>query len=304
MRVTLDRSSAGCADPCVNSLNERAVVFECAGEQCLGIVHDTIKVRPAVGVLVVVGGPQYRVGSHRQFVHLARHLAGRGFPVLRFDYRGMGDSGGQQRDFRAVALDIRVAIDTFLKSVPGMRSVVIFGLCDAASAALMYGCSDDRIAGMILANPWVRTESGLARAQVKHHYRGRITQGSFWRKLLSGRLDLLSTGLNFFQAVAVAMRRRGVDSCTGSDDDFVTAMRQGLERFTRPVLLLLSGRDLTAKEFTDLCAASTDWSRLIKRGSVAIRNMGDADHTFSTRAASEWASETCADWLASAVPAD
>ncbi|KAB8057318.1 hydrolase 1, exosortase A system-associated, partial [Janthinobacterium violaceinigrum] len=44
------------------------------------------------GVLIVTGGPQYRVGSHRQFVLLARALAAQGVPVLRFDLRGMGDS--------------------------------------------------------------------------------------------------------------------------------------------------------------------------------------------------------------------
>jgi alpha/beta superfamily hydrolase len=49
-------------------------------------------------VLVIVGGPQYRAGSHRQFTLLARSLAEQGFAVLRFDYRGMGDSTGAMRD--------------------------------------------------------------------------------------------------------------------------------------------------------------------------------------------------------------
>jgi len=47
------------------------------------------------GVLIVVGGPQYRVGSHRQFVMLARFLADHGVPCMRFDYRGMGDVSGE-----------------------------------------------------------------------------------------------------------------------------------------------------------------------------------------------------------------
>ena len=42
-----------------------------------------------IAVLVVVGGPQYRVGSHRQFVSLARALARQGMTTVRFDYRGM-----------------------------------------------------------------------------------------------------------------------------------------------------------------------------------------------------------------------
>src|SRR5690349_24048098 len=54
------------------------------------------------GVLLVVGGPQYRVGSHRQFALLCRRLAGRGVPALRFDYRGMGDADGAARTFESV----------------------------------------------------------------------------------------------------------------------------------------------------------------------------------------------------------
>ena len=39
-------------------------------------------------MVIVVGGPQYRAGSHRQFTLLARHIAAAGYPVLRFDARG------------------------------------------------------------------------------------------------------------------------------------------------------------------------------------------------------------------------
>jgi hypothetical protein len=46
-------------------------------------------------VVIIVVGPQYRAGLHRQFVSLARTLSTAGFLVLRYDYRGMGDSDGE-----------------------------------------------------------------------------------------------------------------------------------------------------------------------------------------------------------------
>jgi dipeptidyl aminopeptidase/acylaminoacyl peptidase len=59
--------------------SEEAVPFACAGDMLMGIL--TRPEAPAqTGVVVVVGGPQYRVGSHRQFVLLSRELAAAGYP--------------------------------------------------------------------------------------------------------------------------------------------------------------------------------------------------------------------------------
>src|SRR5712692_9618697 len=134
--------------------NEIALIFDCEGESLVGILSGAGPLAGR-GVLIVVGGPQYRVGSHRQFTLLARHLAERGVPALRFDYRGMGDSGGEFRTFERVGADIRWAVDRFFASVPGLKEVVIWGLCDAASAALFYAHQDERVSGLILLNPWV-----------------------------------------------------------------------------------------------------------------------------------------------------
>ncbi len=44
------------------SVKEVPFVFECQGESLVGILHQPEEAAP-IGVLVVVGGPQYRVGS-------------------------------------------------------------------------------------------------------------------------------------------------------------------------------------------------------------------------------------------------
>ena len=78
---------------------ETVLAFPCEGERLLGVVSapEDALVTGDLGVVIVVGGPQVRAGSHRQFVQLARHLAAQGLPTLRFDVRGMGDSSGPQR---------------------------------------------------------------------------------------------------------------------------------------------------------------------------------------------------------------
>ena len=66
-------------------MTARALSFPCNGAPLVGIVHPAE--RPGrTGVLMVVGGgPQYRVGGHRQLVLWARQLAASGVAVMRFD---------------------------------------------------------------------------------------------------------------------------------------------------------------------------------------------------------------------------
>src|SRR5258707_6492460 len=53
--------------------DEHAFMFDCEGESLVGILSGA-GLPAGRGVLIVVGGPQYRAGSHRQFTLLARHL--------------------------------------------------------------------------------------------------------------------------------------------------------------------------------------------------------------------------------------
>ena len=146
---------------------EETTVFPCAGESQVGILAVP-ETPAAVAVVVIVGGPQYRVGSHRQFLLLSRALASAGFAVLRFDYRGMGDSPGELRDFQAVSKDIAAAVDALQARLPPVKQAALWGLCDGASAALLYcqETGDPRVAGLCLVNPWVRSETSLARTQI------------------------------------------------------------------------------------------------------------------------------------------
>ncbi len=189
------------------NFDERALAFSCGDAWLYGVL--TLPAQCArKGVLILVGGPQYRAGSHRQFTLLARTLAASGVPVLRFDYRGMGDSEGEARTFEDVEDDLRCAIDKFLVEVPSVSELVIWGLCDAASAAIFYACKDSRISGLVLLNPWVRTESGSARAYLKHYYASRLFQPEFWSKIRHGNLNIMAAARSFLYVIAEAVAGR------------------------------------------------------------------------------------------------
>ncbi len=276
---------------------ERPLVFDCAGDSLVGLLHPSMANGARVGVVVIVGGPQYRVGSHRQFVLLARDLAAAGYPVLRFDYRGLGDSEGSRRDFEDVDADIRAAIDALLAEQPGLQTVVLWGLCDAASAAAFYGCRDARVTGMVLANPWVRTEAGEARAHLRHYYRERLADPAFWRKLVSLRWNPLQS-LRGFCGNLLRSRSGGPDDgAARRRQPLPERMRQGLAAFEGDVLVLLSGYDLTAREFEDTANASRAWRECLASTRVRIEHLPEADHTFSRTAWRDRVASLTRRWL-------
>jgi len=269
------------------------LLFRCEGHALVGILHRAAAEPAEVAVLVVVGGPQYRVGSHRQFVSSARALAAAGVPTLRFDYRGMGDSAGDNPGFERVAADIRAAIDALMGACRPRRGVVLLGLCDAASAALMYCGSDPRVAGLILMNPWVRSGQSQAEVVVRKYYAARLLQGDFWRKLLGGGFDFTGS----VKALVGNLVRATVRQPPGRGEDYIEAMRLGLTQFHGPMLIVLSGRDLTADEFRARCRSDDRWRRGLARGDVEVVELPTADHTFSGSSELAAFNGHCCRWL-------
>ena len=257
-------------------MNESVLSFDCEGQPLIGILAEPDGIAADVGVLIIVGGPQYRAGSHRQFTLLARHLASNGFAALRFDYRSMGDSPGETRDFLSVDADIAAAVDALLASVTHLKQVVLWGLCDAASAALLYleRRPDPRVAGLALANPWARSTASLARTHVKHYYGQRLLQAEFWLKLIRGGVGV--TALKGLLGTVKASR-----APTAETRGFQQLMAAGWRRTRVPILLMLSGEDYTAKEFLDYASASQDWAGLLSESRVSRIDFPGADHTFS-----------------------
>ena len=260
------------------SVRETAVNVSCGGNDLVGVISHPHGAAAETGVLVVVGAPQYRAGSHRQFVLLSRALAQAGYPSMRFDYRGMGDSSGGGRSFDAVDEDIAAAIETLQASYPSLRRVVLWGLCDGASAALLYAQrrKDERLVGLVLANPWVKTEQAEAHAIVHAYYGQRLRQGDFWRKLVTGGLNPLRKLQELGQHWRTAKSR----SDAGADTDVFSL---ALAQLRLPMLLLLCERDATAQRF--LSHLEVSGSQLLQQAHVHRIDFSEADHTFSR---AEW----------------
>jgi len=132
-------------------VKEKVVTFG-EGKQLVGVITEPEqqeKIDDAPGVLILHSGMHHHVGPFRLHVVMARRIAACGYPVLRFDVAGMGDSSSRkdtEYDVDRTITDIRHAMDE-LTSRKGTRHFILMGLCTGANNAHKVAVVDDRITG-------------------------------------------------------------------------------------------------------------------------------------------------------------
>jgi len=134
-------------------------------------------------VVVLNSGLLHRVGPYRMFVDFAREIARSGFPVLRFDLSGLGESlvrpESSPERVRVVA-DIGEALN-FLQAQFGHRRFVLVGLCSGADNAHWAALEDSRIVGALMMD-------GPGYVDLRYHiahYLPRLFSLRRWRVVLS-----------------------------------------------------------------------------------------------------------------------
>ena len=268
---------------------ESAHLFDCGANQLVGIHHHSNKnvkvTRQAL--IIVVGGPQTRIGSHRFFVDLARHLAKQGIDVFRFDYTGAGDSSGQPADFCDVQQDIKAAVGFFKTQLPSQCQLSLWGLCDAASAISMYLLQDKQkiISQVFLLNPWVHQTASAAKVKITSYYWQRICSIAFWKKLLQGRVKLTESVSDLKEI------SKDLQTKTNATTNYLELMYQGLKKSNLPITVILSEQDLVAQEFLLLIKSNLQWQKLIASTNVSLTTVNQANHTFAKK---QWKDEVIA----------
>lgn len=279
---------------------EMPLVFECAGETLVGIVHKPAKAGAIGVVTIIAGGPQYRGGVGRGMVSAARELSSAGIPVMRFDHRGLGDSSGEFRGFEHIGEDIQAAVTAFRREVPEVRSVVLWGGCDAASAAMIHGWKIPDAISMVVGNPWVTTTETQS-IVMRKHYLSRLGEWSFWRKLLRMEYNLsdylVSAGKSIVSRLGRDRTATHSDSPSARNGNYVSRMLDGLRQFRGPVLFLMSGQSLLSREFDELVSADPKWQAVYHRKNYKRIDFPAADQTFSDSDSRQGVNRAICDWL-------
>lgn len=111
----------------------------------------------ATDVVVVIpnAGFIHHVGPWQLHVDLARQLAAAGFPSLRFDLSGLGDSEQPRRKESVSARkhsDLRDAMG-LATAETGARRVVMAGLCSGAVDSHLAALAEEQVSGAVLLDP-------------------------------------------------------------------------------------------------------------------------------------------------------
>lgn len=243
------------------------LIFTCAGSTLTATLDDA----PGTsGLLLVSGGNELRSGAFSGQARLAARIAEAGFPVLRFDRRGVGDSEGENAGFLGSGLDIAAALDAFRAECPDMTRVVGFGNCDAASALMLNGGAG--CDALVLSNPWTFEEDAapdaMPPAAIRARYAEKLTNPRELLRLVSGGVSMRK----LVSGVLRAMRPPPPPTTLLQD------MRSGIAAYPGIIRFLLAGRDRTAQAFQD------GWGSVDERITVCP----GADHAFSDPADSDW----------------
>ena len=182
----------------------RLLTFACEGSELAASLDGA---GGRTGLLLVTGGSQTRIGSHRMYERLAKSLAPLGYPCLRYDRRGTGDSAGADPGFRGSGHDLKAAASLFRTESSGLERIIGLGLCDGATALALFG-AEAKLDGLVLVNPWlVEAEAGEPPpAAISAHYRKRLLSREGWKKIFSGAVDYrkLLSGLRKISAKQAA----------------------------------------------------------------------------------------------------
>jgi len=267
-------------------------------EQLFGVIcRPDIQVGLEQPIIVFLNpGSVHHVGSGQLYVKLARAIALDGFTSFRFDLAALGDSAAGKQVYEnhpyppSAVNDLLVVLDGLKRGLHRSKFILV-GLCSGAYHAFRAAIEQDNreIVEVILINPLTfRWVEGATLATGEHfmeavRYRRSISTFKTWGKFLRMEMDLRRIAPVIFRHMFLVTRsyviwlaeRLGLSAGGVVSQDLRKLYKLG----TRMVLFIASrdpGLDILMAEARHAARVA------IRRGSILVYSIPDADHTFSS----------------------
>ena len=300
-----------------------------SGERLFGMVHLPAAARPdGTAILLLSPGVKMRVAPHRLYKKMADAFADMGYPVLRFDFHGLGDAEGEiteelLAEFYGTVQVGRYVGDTvaamdYMQRAHGVTKFVAAGLCGGAITGLLAAERDPRITSLLgLAIPVILDSPGVDASRymtvgelqgIRGGYLRKLTLRDpdvwkSWGRLLSGRSDYRMLARSLAAPVLSRLRRSPAPApsaappADNTNPMFAPALLQML-RSSRRVFLVFAASDRLHWEFEAKFVARHGSELERYRDVYAVHVTPDANHIFSLP---EWQADMLAHacrWLA------
>ncbi|HSS28719.1 MAG TPA: alpha/beta fold hydrolase [Usitatibacter sp.] len=244
-------------------------------------------------IVMFNAGCVHHVGPNRLSVILARALAAEGFPSLRFDLEGIGDSiaRGERPEndpYPPSALEDARSAFAFLKERYGYRDFVALGLCSGAHTSFHAGLQfeDESIGELILINPltfyWEDGFDQASQFEDAVAYRKSLRDGSRWKKLLRGDVNLRRLWEVAVGQVLAHARARAEELKEIVAPHKASRLARDLRRLAsmrRRMTLFVAESD-PGREIL-MTSARRATSQGLRNGRIRFEMIPQADHTFS-----------------------
>jgi pimeloyl-ACP methyl ester carboxylesterase len=297
----------------VRGNSEHAVAFQNErGENLVGVWHETQSaVRdPQSAILMLHGWTGYRTGPHQMLTRAARRFAAQGFPVLRFDFAGRGDSDGEAElaTLATMTEDARAAL-RWLEREQGSARAIVLGLCSGCEVALATAAlASENVEQLLLWSAPVfaaqQSEARRARKRKSHlrEYARKLLRPTTWAKAISGKVDV--RGVQRVLAEGGGQENKNVES--GDPGHLPRGWRsEALGKFKRtrmPLFMVYGTADPTTQEalkwHRDLLAARE------LPASPEVHLVADANHSYYGLEWEEEVFDATEKWLAQNFSAD
>lgn len=238
-------------------------------------------------LIIVSGGNEIRSGSHNSQSQMAQYMSAKGYYVLRYDRRGVGDSQGENTGFENSRDDILAATKFMRDTIGPEAKISAFGNCDAASALILNG-DGLGLNALILANPW--TYDPIEQIEESNEVAHQAPSASairarYWARIKNPRslIDLFSGKIDLSKLIKGLMRASKKEELSILSQ----AINKKLSDAQIPIDILIADKDSTAMAFM-AAYNSKDIAEVRENPNVKISKLDSASHSFADAASKSW----------------